>query len=77
MLVADIFVYLDDVQYTKKDWRNTNQLKSSNGVKKVSVPVTNGSRNININEALISYNSNWEDNPDLMGQEWLVTCDLS
>ena len=70
MLVADIFVYLDDVQYTKKDWRNTNQLKSSNGVKKVSVPVSNGSRNININEALISYNSNWEDKIINQIKEW-------
>jgi hypothetical protein len=61
MLVADVFIYLDDVQYTKKDWRNTNQLKSPNGIKKVSVPVSNASRSININEALISYMSDWED----------------
>jgi hypothetical protein len=54
MLVADVFIYLDDVQYTKKDWRNTNQLKSPNGIKKVNVPVSNASRSININEALIS-----------------------
>jgi hypothetical protein len=61
MLVADVFIYLDDVQYTKKDWRNTNQLKSPNGIKKVSVPVSNASRSININEALISYKGDWED----------------
>ena len=70
MLVADIFVYLDDVQYTKKDWRNTNQLKSPNGVKRVSVPVSNASRYININEALISYNSNWEDKIINQIKEW-------
>ena len=70
MLVADIFVYLDDVQYTKKDWRNSNQLKSPNGVKKLSVPVSNASRNININEALISYNSNWEDKIINQIKEW-------
>ena len=61
MMIADVFIYLDDVQYTKKDWRNTNQLKSPNGIKKVSVPVSNASRSININEALISYMSDWED----------------
>jgi hypothetical protein len=61
MLVADVFIYLDDVQYTKKDWRNTNQLKSPNGIKKVNVPVSNASRSININEALISYKGDWED----------------
>ena len=61
MLVADVFIYLDDVQYTKKDWRNTNQLQSPTGIKKVSVPVSNASRSININEALISYKGDWED----------------
>lgn len=70
MLVADIFVYLDDVQYTKKDWRNSNQLKTANGIKKVSVPVCNASRNININEALISYNSDWEDKIINRIKEW-------
>lgn len=70
MLIADVFVYLDDVQYTKKDWRNTNQLKSPNGIKKVSVPICNASRNININEALLSYNSSWEDKFLNQLQEW-------
>lgn len=58
--LADIFVYLDDVQYTKKDWRNNNQLKSPNGMKNIFVPVQNASRNILINQAIISYNQNWE-----------------
>jgi hypothetical protein len=58
--VADVFVYFDDVQYTKKDWRNNNQLKSPNGVKPIFVPVSNASRSILINEALISYQSDWD-----------------
>ncbi|KAB2878372.1 WbqC family protein [bacterium] len=70
MAVADIFVYLDDVQYTKKDWRNNNQLKSPYGVKPIHVPVGNASRSTLIHEALISYNSKWED--DLINKitEW-------
>ena len=28
MYVCDIFVYLDDVQYTKNDWRNRNKIKN-------------------------------------------------
>lgn len=59
--LADIFVYMDDVQYTKKDWRNNNQLKSPYGVKNIIVPVSNASRSIQINQALISYASNWEE----------------
>lgn len=70
MVVGDIFVYLDDVQYTKKDWRNNNQLKSPYGIKPIHVPVGNASRSILINQAIISYNSKWED--DLVNKitEW-------
>ena len=70
MEIGDIFVYLDDVQYTKKDWRNNNQLKSPHGIKPIHVPVSNASRNILINQALISYNNKWED--DLINKitEW-------
>ena len=49
------------MQYTKKDWRNNNQLKSPNGLKPIYVPVSNGSRNAHINEVMISYNEKWED----------------
>lgn len=59
--VAARFVYLDDVQYTKKDWRNTNRLKSRYGVKIVHVPVQKTSRETRLNEARISYNEPWED----------------
>ncbi len=70
MAIGDIFVYLDDVQYTKKDWRNNNQLKSPYGMKPIHVPVGNASRNTLINQALISYNSPWEE--DLINKitEW-------
>jgi hypothetical protein len=59
--VGDIFLYLDDVQYTKKDWRNNNQLKSPNGIKNVYVPVQSTHRDTLINQVLISYNEKWED----------------
>ena len=28
---SDVFVFYDDVQYTKNDWRNRNQIKTTNG----------------------------------------------
>jgi hypothetical protein len=58
--VADAFVYLDDAQYTKKDWRNTNRLKSPYGVKTVYVPVRKTTRETRLNQALISSNELWE-----------------
>jgi hypothetical protein len=70
MAIADIFVYFDDVQYTKKDWRNSNQLKSQYGVKPIYVPVRNASTGILINQALISYGERWEDNILNKLNEW-------
>lgn len=68
--LADYFVYLDDVQYTKKDWRNNNQLKSPYGIKPIHVPVSNASRSILLNQALISYKSEWEDSLINKITEW-------
>lgn len=59
--LADIFVYMDDVQYTKKDWRNNNQLKTPNGIKGISFPVKKAPRDTLIKYIEISYNSDWED----------------
>jgi len=36
---VDDFVYYDDVQYTKNDWRNRNKIKDQNGTMWLSVPV--------------------------------------
>lgn len=37
---ADVFVYLDDVQYTKSDWRNRNRIKTKDGTQWLTVPVS-------------------------------------
>ena len=37
---CDIFVHLDDVQYTKNDWRNRNRIKTKAGVQWLTVPVS-------------------------------------
>lgn len=36
---ADVFVFYDDLQYTKNDWRNRNKLKTTNGSEWLTVPV--------------------------------------
>ena len=38
---VDKFILLDDVQYTKRDWRNRNLIKSSNGLQWLSIAVSN------------------------------------
>jgi hypothetical protein len=36
---VDLFVFLDDVQYTKNDWRNRNLIKTPQGSQWLTVPV--------------------------------------
>jgi len=36
---VDVFVFYDDVQYTKNDWRNRNKIKSPTGPMWLTVPV--------------------------------------
>jgi hypothetical protein len=57
---ADCFVIYDDVQYTKRDWRNRNRIKTQAGAKYLTVPVINSGRyNQLIKEAEIDYSQNW------------------
>jgi hypothetical protein len=37
--MADEFVLYDDVQYTRRDWRNRNRIKTSNGPLWLTIPV--------------------------------------
>lgn len=41
---VDLFVFYDDVQYTKSDWRNRNRIKTANGLLWLSVPVGDSCR---------------------------------
>ena len=36
---ADVFVYYDEVQYTKNDWRNRNRIYTRNGLQWLSIPI--------------------------------------
>ncbi|MEO8446794.1 MAG: WbqC family protein [bacterium] len=53
--IADEFILYDDMQYTKRDWRNRNQIKTKDGVKWLTVPVeVKGKYFQKINETKIS-----------------------
>ena len=61
MAYVDLFVYLDNVQYTKRDWRNRNYIKSRNGEKVLlSVPVKKCPLDTKINKVEISDHINWQ-----------------
>ncbi len=57
--IADEFVIYDDMQYTRRDWRNRNLIKTPNGLKWLTIPVeVKGKYFQKINETKVS-NSNW------------------
>jgi hypothetical protein len=58
---VDIFVFYDDVQYTTKDWRNRNKIKTKDGLKWLTVPIIKkGLRHQLISEAKIDNSTNWQ-----------------
>lgn len=65
---VDEFILYDDVQYTKRDWRNRNIVKTKEGLKWLSIPVeTKGKFYQKINETKIS-NHTWAE------QHWKTLC---
>lgn len=57
--IADEFVVYDDMQYTKRDWRNRNLIKTQQGLKWLTIPVeVKGNFFQKINETKIA-DKNW------------------
>ncbi|MCB9554678.1 MAG: WbqC family protein [Deltaproteobacteria bacterium] len=61
MAYVDRFVYFDDVQYTRKDWRSRNRVKTANGPVWLSVPVKKAPRETLIKDIEINYEQTWLD----------------
>lgn len=69
--MADVFVIYDEVQYTKNDWRNRNQIKTPNGLSWLTIPVLQNTLNQKINETVVSQ-FNWNK------KHWnSITCNYS
>ncbi|MFN7405986.1 MAG: WbqC family protein [Cyclobacteriaceae bacterium] len=55
--LADAFVFLDRVQYTRRDWRNRNRIKTSQGLQWLTIPVdVKGRFEIPISEVRVADN---------------------
>ncbi len=50
---ADLFIFYDDVQFTKNDWRNRNKIKTPRGAEWISIPCGTDLKRL-INEVNIS-----------------------
>ena len=55
---VDEFIFYDDVQYTNRDWRNRNKIKTPNGLLWISIPVGESTNRL-ICEVEIP-NSDWQ-----------------
>ena len=69
--LCDVFVVYDDMQYTKRDWRNRNQIKTISELKWLSIPVeVSGKYSQKISETKIA-EKNWnKSHLDLLKQSY-------
>ena len=56
---VDLFILYDDIQYTKRDWRTRNKIKTAQGVRWLSVPVKYRCHNQLICETELDGTQNW------------------
>lgn len=55
MNLVDEFILFDDMQYTRRDWRNRNKIKTQNGIQWLTIPVkVKGRYHQSIRETTIS-----------------------
>jgi hypothetical protein len=57
--MVDLFVFFDDVQYTRRDWRNRNIFKTPNGNIFLSVPVQDKRGDL-IKDVKVDTTSDWQ-----------------
>lgn len=58
--LSDIFVFYDDVQFSKGSFTNRVQIKTEKGSKWLTVPLKGLKLGLNINETLIDNNTDWK-----------------
>jgi hypothetical protein len=64
---VDLFVFYDDLQYTKNDWRNRNKLKTSKGTSWLTIPVGTNLRRRICDVELLDFS--WQ------AKHWAAICD--
>jgi hypothetical protein len=57
---VDLFIFYDDVQYTQRDWRNRNKIKTTRGAEWLTAP-TNGTRQHLIHQVEFT-ETKWQEN---------------
>jgi hypothetical protein len=55
---VDLFIFYDDVQFNKNDWRNRNKIKTQGGLKWITIPC--GHQNFKLIYEVNFVNSDWQ-----------------
>jgi hypothetical protein len=55
---ADLFIFHDDLQYTKNDWRNRNKIKTPHGLEWLTIPVGTDEHRL-INQVVLPADRIW------------------
>ncbi len=61
ILLSDIFVFYDDVQFSKGSFTNRVQIKTPQGSRWLTVPIKKSKLNTKINEVYIDNKKNWKE----------------
>ena len=56
---SNVFVFHDDIRYTKEDWRNRNRIKTASGLRWLTIPVQRATTKGNIVDVLIDNTQPW------------------
>lgn len=62
ILYSDTFVFLDNVQYPRREWCNRNRILNNGEIMWLTVPIAKTPQNTNINKIKISYEEEWVKN---------------
>jgi hypothetical protein len=57
---ADLFIFYDEVKYTKNDWRNRNRIYSKNGLQWFTIPIAKNAVKLKISDVSIT-NKDWRE----------------
>lgn len=74
IVFSDIFVFLDDTQFSKDSFDNRNKIKTRSNTQWISVPLKRPVFGKKLNQVIISYNTNWaKSHSDLIYQNYKDT----
>ena len=58
--MVDEFVFFEDVDFTKRDWRSRNRIPTPNGIIWLTVPIVKSQRGTKIKDILICQDKDWQ-----------------